>query len=225
MRGDCWGTWLLEKKVFQKLAGLWLVAKWVNHVGLYGSKVAEGCSAFQRRSCWVYDPAADPHIKLLIRAFRLERLVQRRIMPKRDLDFVLLALIRLPFASECDIQGETSNDVIPLKWRTIKIVFLLALASVRRRSYIHALSVSSSSCVFSRENTQSQLVVSLLPEPGFLAKNQLPSQAPEWISVSSIDHLNPSQVERMLCPVRQLKLYRWDSEWRGVSTSVHSLEW
>ena len=23
----------------------------VNHVGLYGSKVAEGCSAFQRRSC------------------------------------------------------------------------------------------------------------------------------------------------------------------------------
>ena len=25
----------------------------VNHVGLYGSKVAEGCSAFQRRSCWL----------------------------------------------------------------------------------------------------------------------------------------------------------------------------
>ena len=38
--------------VFQKLAGLWLVDEVVNHVGLYGSKVAEGCSAFQRRSCW-----------------------------------------------------------------------------------------------------------------------------------------------------------------------------
>ena len=36
---------------FQKLAGLWLVGEMVNHVGLYGSKVAEGCSAFQRRSC------------------------------------------------------------------------------------------------------------------------------------------------------------------------------
>ena len=36
---------------FQKLAGLWLVGEVVNHVGLYGSKVAEGCSAFQRRSC------------------------------------------------------------------------------------------------------------------------------------------------------------------------------
>ena len=34
------------------MAGLWLVGEVVNHVGLYGSKVAEGCSAFQRRSCW-----------------------------------------------------------------------------------------------------------------------------------------------------------------------------
>ena len=40
-----------KKNVFQKLAGLWLVGEVINHVGLYGSKVAEGCSAFQRRSC------------------------------------------------------------------------------------------------------------------------------------------------------------------------------
>ena len=57
-----------------------------------------------------------------------------------------------------------------------------------------------------------QLVVSLLPEPGFLAKNQLLSQAPEWISVPGIAHLNLSEAERMLCPVRQLKLYLRDSE-------------
>ena len=44
---------MLKKNFFfQKLAGLWLVGEVVNHVGLYGSKVAEGCSAFQRRSCW-----------------------------------------------------------------------------------------------------------------------------------------------------------------------------
>ena len=36
---------------FQKLAGLWLVGEMDNHVGIYGSKVAEGFSAFQRRSC------------------------------------------------------------------------------------------------------------------------------------------------------------------------------
>ena len=39
---------------FQKLAGLWFVREVANHVGLYGSKVAEGCSAFQRRSCFHY---------------------------------------------------------------------------------------------------------------------------------------------------------------------------
>ena len=128
---------------------------------------------------WVYDPTADPHIKLLIRAFRLEQRVQCRIMPKWDLHLVLSSLLRPPFASECDIQGESSDDVIPLKWRTMKTVFLLALASARRHSCLHALSVASDSCVFARGNTQRQLVVSLLPEPGFLAKNQLPSQAPE----------------------------------------------
>ena len=37
---------------FQKLAGLWLVGEVDNHVAIYGSKVAEGFSAFQRRSCW-----------------------------------------------------------------------------------------------------------------------------------------------------------------------------
>ena len=117
---------------------------------------------------WVYDPAADPHIKLLIRAFRLECLVQRRIMPKWDLHLVLSSLLKPPFASECDIQGEFSDDVIPLKWRTMKTVFLLAMASARRRSYTHALSVAAGRCVFSRGATQRQLVVSLLPEPGFL---------------------------------------------------------
>ena len=40
-----------KKKDFQKLAGLWLVGEMDNHVAIYGSKVAEGFSAFQRRSC------------------------------------------------------------------------------------------------------------------------------------------------------------------------------
>ena len=40
-----------KKKDFQKLAGLLLADEVVNHVGIYGSKAAEGLSAFQRRSC------------------------------------------------------------------------------------------------------------------------------------------------------------------------------
>ena len=65
---------------------------------------------------------------------------------------------------------------------------------------------------FLRGNTQRQLIVSLLLETDFLAKNQLPSQASQWISVPGIAHLNPSEAEWMLCPVRQLKLYLQDSE-------------
>ena len=34
----------------QKLEGLWLAGKVVNHVGIYGSEVAEGFSVFQLRS-------------------------------------------------------------------------------------------------------------------------------------------------------------------------------
>ena len=52
---------------------------------------------------WKYDPATDPHIKLLIRAFRLEWPVQRQIMPKWDLHLVLSALMSPPFASEEEI--------------------------------------------------------------------------------------------------------------------------
>ena len=145
-------------------------------------------------------------------AFRLERPVQCRIMPKWDLHLVLLSLLRPPFTSHGDEDGESSDDVILLKWRTLKCVFLLALASARWRSYLHALSIAPGRCVFARGNTQRQFVVSLLPEPGFLAKNQLPTQAPEWITVPGIAHLNPTEPERMLCPVRQLKLYIRDSE-------------
>ena len=116
---------------------------------------------------WVYDPAADPHIKLLVRAFRLERPVQRRIMPKWDLHLVL-SFLRPPFISQFEVHEESSDDVIPLKWRTLKCVFLLALASTRRRSYLHALSIAPGRCVFARGNTQRQLVVFLLLEPGFL---------------------------------------------------------
>ena len=57
---DCttFHIFLFEKKKcflkFQKLTGLWLAGVVVNHVGIYGSKVAEGLSAFQRRSCLSY---------------------------------------------------------------------------------------------------------------------------------------------------------------------------
>ena len=55
-----WGFFPMLKNVFQKLAGLWLVGEVVNHVELYWFKVAEGCSAFQRRSCIISQPRLNP---------------------------------------------------------------------------------------------------------------------------------------------------------------------
>ena len=44
-----------KKNFFQTLAGLWLAGKMINRIGIYGSKVAEGLSDFQRRSCISYE--------------------------------------------------------------------------------------------------------------------------------------------------------------------------
>ena len=106
-------------------------------------------------------------IKLLIRAFRLERPVQCRIMPKRDLHLVLSALMNPPFTLEVDDRGRISDDIIDLRWQAKKTVLLLALGSARWRSYLHALSVASGWCVLGKGNTQRQKVMSFLPEARF----------------------------------------------------------
>ena len=157
---------------------------------------------------WKYDPATDPRLRALLRNFQLARPVQRRLMPQWDLHLVLTALLRPTFTDGAS--DRPSDDVIDLKWRTLKTTFLLALVTARRRSFLHALCVST--CLFTRGDVQDQLVVNLLPQAGFLAKTQLPDQAPQWIRIPGIAHLNPGELERMLCSVRQLQLYLRDTE-------------
>ena len=94
----------------------------------------------------------------------------------------------------------------PFKWLTDKAVFLLALASGKRRSEIHAWTHFS---VSSRKNW-SEVTVS--PSPAFLAKNQFASDGPDSIKPVLIPALTPmldsSLVEdTSLCPVRALKVY------------------
>ena len=78
-------------------------------------------------------------------------------MPKWDLHLVLLSLLRPPFTSQSDEDRESWDEVIPLKWRTLKCVFLLALASARRRSYLHALSIAPGRCVSGEETLNANL--------------------------------------------------------------------
>ena len=133
----------------------------------------------------------------LIASLTRDRPKPNRSIPTWDLSLVLLGLTKPPF--------EPLSEA-PLKWLTYKTVFLLALASGKRRSEIHAWTHSS---VSSRRNW-SEVTVS--PSPAFLAKNQLASDGPDSIKPVVIPALttmlDSSLVEdKSLCPVRALKVY------------------
>ena len=135
-----------------------------------------------------YDPASDPNVRMLLLGLRLARPVTRRTMPQWDLHLVLSALMGPPFASP---RARPTNANIELKWRTLKMRILLAMAAAWRRSFIHALSVAPAHITFGWGDVDGQSTVSLLLEPGFLAKNQLPSQVLRWATIPGIDHLHP----------------------------------
>ena len=123
----------------------------------------------------------------VVRSFELERPRTRSQFPKWDLAVVLSSLLSSPFEplETCGFKE--------LTWKTI---FLLALASGRRRSELHAFSVSH--VQFSEHS------VSLSTFPGFLAKNQLPSvlSSPVVIPALEGEDSNP-----LLCPVRAIRIY------------------
>ena len=90
-----------------------------------------------------------------------------------------------------------------LIWKT---VFLVALASGRRRSEIHALSFQG----FSHSRNWSKVVLKL--DPSFLAKNQLTSAGAgifEEIAIPSLSKSLPQNETQdlSLCPVRALRIY------------------
>ena len=121
----------------------------------------------------------------------------RNLMPSWDLAAVLEALKEGPF--EPIRKAE-------LKWVTLKTVFLVALASGKRRSELHALRFDS----FSR--TEDWSSVTLRPDPGFVSKTDLAGQQqrvlkPIVISAIRFAEGHVKDRDRTLCPVRALKIY------------------
>ena len=93
-----------------------------------------------------------------------------------------------------------------MKLLTFKTVFLLTLASGKRRREIHAWTYSS----LSYKENWSQ--VTLASSTAFLARNQVASEGPTAIKPVVIlaikPHLDSSFTQdRSLCPVRALKYY------------------
>ena len=110
---------------------------------------------------------------------------------------VLLAFTKEPF-------GPLSKAT--LKLLTYKTVFLLALASGKCRSELHAWLFSSA--FFNHDNSQ----VTLAPSPNFWQKNQLASSGPGAIKpvvISALTKVLDSSLaaDRTLCPVRALRYY------------------
>ncbi|CAG2227706.1 unnamed protein product [Mytilus edulis] len=75
-----------------------------------------------------------------------------------------------------------------------------ALASGRRRSEIHAFSISDACLRFNRDKSS----VTLLTDPAFLAKNQIPDKGAEPVVIPA---LPSDSISVLLCPVRILSIY------------------
>ncbi len=137
---------------------------------------------------------SDPALSELIRSFELSRPVSRSLTPKWDLSCVLWSFTKAPY------EPLSKATLSHLTWKT---VFLLTLASAKRRSEIHALSEESSHLRFNPDGS-----VTLLCQAGFLAKTQLPSVAPKPFTIPSLSKdLSRSDPDRTLCPVRALRFY------------------
>ena len=143
-----------------------------------------------------YDFGSHPVLSELIKSFAIQRPVDRSLAPKWDLAFVLSHMCKAPFEP---------LDKASLFYLSVKTVFLVTLATARRVSEVHALSMDSDHLRFS--NLDGSLI--LRTQLGFLAKNQLPSRAPDSIKIPKLSNLcrKSDNFNRMLCPVRAVKIY------------------
>ena len=139
--------------------------------------------------------SSSSSLSALIRGFNLDRPRVKQLAPHWNLAFVLDSLTRAPY----EPLGEAS-----LKFLTFKTVFLMALASGRRRSEVHAFSSLPSCLRWSRGYS----AVSLVTDPAFLAKNQVPGFSPEPVRIPSLSSVvGSSDSDRLLCPCRALRFY------------------
>ena len=123
----------------------------------------------------------------VVKSFELERPRLRSHFPKWDLTLVLSSLLAPPYEP---------LESCGFKELTLKTVFLIAFASGRRRSEVHAFSVTD--VQFSDQS------VTFFTFPGFLAKNQLPSVLSPAICIPALKGQGDTP---LLCPVRALRIY------------------
>ena len=143
------------------------------------------------------DISHSPELSRLLTSFHRDRPKASRTLPSWNLSLVLHVLTQAPF--------EPLRKV-DLKFLTFKTVFLLALASGKRRSEIHAWIRTGVS------NLGDWHKVSIVPSISFIAKNQLASQGAQCVApvvIPALAHTLHEDLsdDRTLCPVRALRYY------------------
>lgn len=139
---------------------------------------------------------SHPVLSSLIKNFGYSRPAVRHRVPDWDLIEVLNCLMSAPF------EPPTYGSLEDKQFLTWKTCFLLALASTKRASELHAISRDKRDMVFSQKG------VSLRTIPGFLAKTQAAHADPKPFFIPCHDTFSGrDSPDRFLCPVRMLKFY------------------
>ncbi|KAJ8046872.1 hypothetical protein HOLleu_05698 [Holothuria leucospilota] len=128
----------------------------------------------------------------LVNAFFISRPPVRRLLPPWSLSLVLDKLLRQPFEP---------LKKAKLKFLTWKTVFLVAAASGRRQSCIHALTTEEGHIRWD------QTGVTLIPHPGFLAKNESVHYMSKAVFLPYIHQVSSQVEDRAWCPCRALQFY------------------
>ena len=141
--------------------------------------------------------AHNEDLHRLLSSFHRDRPKSSRNLPKWNLSVVLNELTKAPF--------EPMKDT-DLKHLTLKTAFLLALASGKRRSEIHAWVANKVSNLGQWEK------VTLFPSSDFIAKNQLAREGSQSVSPVTIPALTTIvdrqfKEDRTLCLVWVLRYY------------------
>ena len=148
-----------------------------------------------------YDPGQDDFLTQLLKSFSVQRPVKDKSVIKWDLKLVLHYLKHGRLRLSANL---SPRDI------TLKMVFLLALASGKRRGELHAL-----------EPTLYQVgkfwsAVKLKPRPDFLGKTHFTTSGAgtfqELIIPALSSRQQPDPDEVALCPVHTLRAYKATSD-------------
>ena len=192
------GEWCAEKAVAPRTASLARVSeflmalfnegKQVNTIKNYRSAIAAVHGGFPDGT----SVSSSQVIQQLLKGMANTRPVVRALAPSWSINGVLRSLAAEPF--------EPLHSA-PLELLTRKTLFLVAVATARRRSCLQALSVKPGHIRFEHHG------VRLVPDPAFIAKNQTLDFLPGDLFIPEIASASSVREDRKWCPVRALKWY------------------